>query len=174
MSKVQQIRLLAVVPLVLLSTFCVAQRHGRGDSAQNYGRGPELIIDLQPLHKKLRFHVSDLRKIKRTTLTITDPKSNNISEYEGVALDDLIASEPISPKGMTEVSYGFFHKRSIRNADLEQSALVADKVNGRPLRPDELFLFVAKTHHAADVVVIRSVVSIREKAANVESGRPNP
>jgi hypothetical protein len=144
----------------------IAQRHGRPDAVQNYMRGlapPEVVLDLKTSHQKVHFRTSDLKKLKRSTVVVTDPKTNKTKTYEGVDLEDLLSTVSHHPEPQTlEVSFGFFHKKTIHDSDLHARSdrLVADTVDGKRLSGDMPFCFVAEDRQG-NALLIRKLVAIR-------------
>lgn len=156
--------------IVLLSLTWVlplaAQRHGRPDSSQNYERvvsPPELVLKLETTHQEIHFRASDLDKLSRSKLVTTSPNPNKITTYEGVYLDNLLATMPQHQEsGMVKVSYGFFHTKTFSAAELNPASepLVADKINGKHLSGDMPFCLLAKDRQGHDLL-IRNVTIIR-------------
>ena len=60
---------------------------------------------------------SDLDKLSQSKLVTTSPNPNKITTYEGVYLDNLLATMPQHQEsGMVKVSYGFFHTKTFSAA----------------------------------------------------------
>jgi len=164
MHKYQLILLLAL----LYPIGAAGQRHGRGDSVQNYMRSlkpanPQLSLYLETGHKWIYFHMTDLRKMKRTTVNIIDPTTKTVKSYEGVSVKELV------PNGCSCDTFEVFRefwafrdKLAIRSAalDLSSELIVADTINGKRIAGDDTFYFVGKTP-AGDVTVIKKIAYIR-------------
>jgi hypothetical protein len=149
--------------LMLLPMCAIAQRHGRADSVQNYTKSmrpsnPELAVNFSTTHKWVYFHLTEVRKRNRTTVSTTDPATHVTNTYEGVSLNELV------PNGLTgyrfEVfkgAWAFRDKRVLSSDDLnmESEVLVADTINGKKLAGDSPFNFVAKTKRGDAAVVTK-------------------
>jgi len=109
--------LLFFVPLELS-----AQRCGRPDSAQNYGRvqNPQLLLQVKVHKKRTYFRTSDLRKMKRVHLALSDPSTGLSHTYEGVLLQDLLPPGILpSESAAIEVSFAAHQTASIPSSDLD-------------------------------------------------------
>lgn len=160
--------LVAFVPLTLLPMTSAAQRHGRGDSIQNYMKSsrplnPQLALNLEAQHKWIYFHLADLRQMKRAEITVTNPTTNTTTSYEGISLNQLVpdAKARYAFDVFTD-SGGFRDKRVMSSAslNLESEVIVADTINGIPLAGENPFCFVAKAKQG-DSIVIRRVTNIK-------------
>jgi hypothetical protein len=160
--------LVAVALLTLLPMTSAAQRHGRGDSVQNYIKSsrplnPQLALNLEAEHKWIYFHLSDLRQMKRTTITVTNSTTNATTSYEGISLGQL--APDAKAKYAFDVfrdSWGFRDRRVIssESLNLESEVIVADTINGIPIADESPYCFVAKAKQG-DSVVIGNVVTIK-------------
>jgi len=164
MHRYQLILLLAL----LYPPGAAGQRHGRGDSVQNYMRSlkpanPQLSLYLETSRKWIYFHMTDLRKMKRVTVSAIDPGTKTVKLYEGVSLEEL------APGAYTQSAFEVFKefwafrdKLAVRSADLDLSSklIVADTVNGKQIGGDDPFYFVGKTQ-AGKSVVIKKIADIR-------------
>jgi len=129
-----------------------AQRHGRADAIQNYIRGgpsePILLLQIQFQEKRSYFRHSDLRKMQRSAVALTDSATGITHTYEGVDLDTLIPATAYGsvPK-IIEVSFGSHQTRTISSNDLDPATrpLLADTVDGKQLSGYTPYYFVAKT-----------------------------
>lgn len=154
--------------LALLPMTSTAQRHGRGDSVQNYMKSsrplnPQLALNLESEHKWIYFHLADLRQMKRTTITVTNSTTNATTSYEGISLDELVRDA--RAKYAFEVfkeSWGFGDRRAMSSArlNLDSEVIMADTINGIPLTGENPLCFVAKAKQDG-YVVIRKVASIK-------------
>ena len=98
-----------------------AQRYGRPDSAQNYGRvqNPQLLLQVKVQKKRTYFRTSDLRKMKRVHLTLSDPSTGLPRTYEGVNLEDLLQPRTlVSESAVIDVSFDKHQTLRIQGADL--------------------------------------------------------
>ena len=111
--------LLIFALLALLPAASSSQRHGRADSVQNYIKSmrpfdPQLALNLETEHKWIYFHATDLKQMKRTAISVTNPITNAISSYEGISLYELVP-DPRS-KYVFEIfkdSWAFLDKRAV-------------------------------------------------------------
>ncbi len=104
-------------PLELL-----AQRYGRPDSAQNYGRvqNPQLLLQVKIQKKRAYFRTSDLRKMPRVHLTASDPTTGLSHTYEGVRLEDLLPARVLdSQSAVMEVTFDSHHTTTIPSVALD-------------------------------------------------------
>ena len=158
------------VCVVLISLICVlpltAQRNGRPDSAQRNAhsiRPPELVLTLGKTHQKIHLSSSDLNRLRQLVLVTSDPKTNKITTYEGVLLEDLLANMRPHPEVQAlQVSHGFFRKSTIPVSELilTSEPLIAAMVNGKHLSGDMPFCLIAKDRQGHDLL-IRNVTAIR-------------
>ena len=161
-----------LIVLALLSLFPMgasAQRHGRADSVQNYTKSlrrenPQLSLYLEPAHKWVYFHMTDVQKMRRTTVSTLDPTTKAINSYEGVRLDELVPDKRVGHtfevfKGSF---WGFRDRRVVSSTDLnlESETLVADTVNGKRLAGNSPFYFVGK-NQSGDSIVIKKLAHIK-------------
>ena len=158
---------LAIVLLSLIWALpLTAQRHGRPDSAQRNAhsiRPPELVLTLGNTHQKIHLSSSDLNRLRQSVMVTSDPKTNKITTYEGVLLEDLLASLPRHTEIQSlHVSHGFFHKSTITALQLNPTSepLIAPTVNGKHLSGDMPFCLIAKDRQGHDLL-IRNVTAIR-------------
>ena len=160
--------LMIFVTLVLFPIGAVGQRHGRGDSVQNYMKSlkpanPQLSLYLETGHKWIYFHMTDLQKMKRATVTAIDPRTKKAKSYEGVSLEELVPSAYTHHTfTVFKEFWAFRDKRAVRSADLDMSSkmIVADTINGKRNAGDDPFYFVGKTP-TGNVIVIKNLAYIK-------------
>jgi hypothetical protein len=72
----------AVVLLLFALLRSHAQRYGRPDGAQNYGRveNQQLLLQVSTGKKKHYFRTSDLKKMSRVHVTATDPNTKVVHQ----------------------------------------------------------------------------------------------
>src|ERR1700687_4678966 len=91
----RRFRLEVALMLITLTSGCAfAQRHGRADSVQNYSPKPPnpiLNIHYQAAGTWSYIRLSDLLKMKRAVISISDPKTNKKNTYEGVSMNQLVS-----------------------------------------------------------------------------------
>ncbi len=131
-------------PLELL-----AQRYGRPDSAQNYGRvqNPQLLLQVKIQKKRAYFRTSDLRKMPRVHLTASDPTTGLSHTYEGVRLEDLLPARVLdSQSAVMEVTFDSHHTTTIPSValDVEVRPIIADTVDGKTLTGYAPYYFLAR------------------------------
>jgi len=83
---------IALLLLLLLPLEVFAQRYGKPDSAQNYGRvlNPQLLLQGKIRKMRTYFRTSDLKNLKRVHVILSDPDTGVSHVYEGVHLEDLL------------------------------------------------------------------------------------
>jgi hypothetical protein len=79
--------------LLFSATESLAQRYGRPDAAQNYGRvqNPQILLQVKVDKKSLHFRSSDPQKMQRSTVKLHDLTTNTSRTYEGVSLEVLLS-----------------------------------------------------------------------------------
>src|SRR6266851_617683 len=91
----RKFRLEVAVMLIILTSGCAfAQRHGRADSVQNYSPKPPnpiLNIHYQAAGTWSYIRLSDLLKMRRVIVSISDPKTKKENTYEGVSMNQLVS-----------------------------------------------------------------------------------
>lgn len=160
--------LTGLVLFLLLTVQASAQRHGRPDSAQNYMKyrkplSAELGLKFETTHKWIYFHLSDLRKMERTTMRATDPTTGGTTTYQGVSLSELVPDGLADHKfEVFEDSWGFRDKRVLSEdgVNAESELIVADTIDGKRLAGNAPFCFVVKNKRG-DMIVVKKLVHIR-------------
>src|SRR5215469_100519 len=114
-----------------------------GTSApQRYGRSytltenPQLLLQIKAQNQVRYFHPYDLRKMQRTVVNLTDPKTKASHVYEGVALDQLVPLKAFASEGESiEIQFGSHQITRISGVDLESQTklVVIDTVDGKQL-----------------------------------------
>lgn len=145
---------LALVFLLLAAPQLPAQRGGRPDAAQNYGRvqNPRLLLQVKFQKRRIYFHASDLQKMRRSSVTLTDPMTNASHTYEGVAIEDLAPDTALAlERGSIEVSSDSHAKMKVSTSDIDPGTkpMVADTVDGKKLTGSVPYYFVAKYRQGA-------------------------
>jgi len=109
------------------------QRYGRPYSlAEN----PQLLLEIRVQKDERYFRVADLRKMQRSTRTLTDPATNASHVYQGVALDQLVPNTALHlQSGSIEIEFDSHKTVTILETDLDPQTrlLVVDTVDGKPL-----------------------------------------
>jgi hypothetical protein len=144
MSRGIALLLFLFVPLEL-----VAQRYGRPDSAQNYGRvkNPHLFLQVKVQKKRSYFGSSDLKKMKRVRVTFVDPVTGASHLYEGVPLSTFLPQGILdTASAVIEVSLDSHRSVTIPSVDLDPSVepIVVDTVDGKKLTGYVPYYFLAK------------------------------
>jgi hypothetical protein len=116
---------------------------------------PILNIDYQTAKKWSYIRLSDLLKMKRATVNVSDLKTNIGNQNEGVSLGQLVPNSSGYQIEVFRDSFAFKDKLAVSSANLDmQSALiVADTINGKSLGKDHQFCFIAKNSHGDPVVI---------------------
>ena len=124
---------LILLVLLFTPTAFLPQRYGKPYTlAQN----PQLLLQIRVQKTRLYFRTSDLRKMQRSVVTITDPTTNTSHVYEGVALEQLVASAGLaSDGGGIEIEFGSHQRLIISGGDLDPQTklIVIDTVDGKLL-----------------------------------------
>jgi hypothetical protein len=95
-----------------------------------------LLLEIKVQKENRYFRVADLRKMQRSTVTLTDPATNVSHVYQGVALDQLVPNTVLSLQGGSiEVEFDSHKTLTISETDLDPQArlIVVDTVDGKPL-----------------------------------------
>jgi hypothetical protein len=107
---------------------------------QRYGRpytlaeNPQVLLEIRVQKQDRYFRVSDLRRMHRSAVTLTDPATNTSHAYEGVALEQLVPNSALSLQGGSiEIAFGFHKTLTISGIDLNPQTrlLVVDTVDGK-------------------------------------------
>jgi hypothetical protein len=81
----------------------MAQRYGR---PYTLAENPQLLLEIRVQKLDRYFRVSDLKKMQRSSVTLTDPATNRSHVYVGVALDQLVPNTAYSlQSGSIEVEF---------------------------------------------------------------------
>lgn len=142
-------RRIALLLLLFVPLELVAQRYGRPDSAQNYGRvqNPHLLLQVKVQKKQWYFGSSDLKKMKRVRVTLVDPPTGASHLYEGVPLSTLLPQGTLNTAPVViEVSMNSHHSITIRNVDLNpnEEPIVVDTVDRKTLTGYIPYYFLVK------------------------------
>ena len=109
---------------------------------QRYGRpytlteNPQLLLQIKAQNQVRYFHPYDLRKMQRTVVNLTDPKTKASHVYEGVALDQLVPLKAFASEGESiEIQFGSHQITRIAGVDLESQTklVVIDTIDGKQL-----------------------------------------
>jgi hypothetical protein len=124
---------LALLLLLFTPTASIPQRYGRPYSlAEN----PQLLLEIRVQKDERYFRAADLRKMQRSTVTLTDPATNTSHVYQGVALDQLVPNAALRlQSGSIEIEFDSHKILTISETDLDPQTrlLVVDTVDGKPL-----------------------------------------
>jgi hypothetical protein len=124
---------LALLLLLFTPTASLPQRYGR---PYTLAENPQLLLEIKVQKENRYFRVADLRKMQRSTVTLTDPATNVSHVYQGVALDQLVPNTVLSLQGGSiEVEFDSHKTLTISETDLDPQArlIVVDTVDGKPL-----------------------------------------
>ena len=161
---------LCLAALVLLTApiAAMSQRYGRPYSlAEN----PQLILEIRIEKEHRYFNVSDLRKMQRSTVTLTDPTTNTSHTYEGVALDQLVPNSVLTSPGETiEILFGREKTSTAAEIPLDPQTklIVVDSVDGKPLTGAAPYYLLAKSPSKPQQAIAH-VRSITLKSAKASS-----
>ena len=145
--------------LLFISDSAMPQRHGRPYSAS--GVLP-LLLEVSSQKETHYFSAYDLRKMPRSSLIATDPKTNESHLYEGVALERVAPTTILGFQGRAiEIQYDSHQTLTISGEDLyrQTQSIVADSVGGKPLPQHARFDFIAEFRGkpALPIVDVRSI-----------------
>jgi hypothetical protein len=124
----RKFRLEVAVMLIILTSGCAfAQRQGRADSVQNYSPQPPnpiLNIHYQAAGTWSYIRLSDLWKMRRAIVRISDPKTNQKNTYEGVSMNQLVSKYRIE----VFQDIGAFHKNklAVSGTDLDMESNMSE------------------------------------------------
>jgi len=119
--------------LLLTPATSAPQRYGR---PYTLAENPQLLLQIRVQNQSRYFHLSDLRKVQRTAVTLTDPLTNASHVYEGVALERLISAKAVAFEGESiEIQFGSHQTIRISRMDLDSQTkpMVIDTVDGKQL-----------------------------------------
>jgi len=126
-----------------------AQRGGRPDGLYNYQRStnPQLLLEVNVQGQRSYFRPSQLRKMPRTVVILSDPATSLSHTYEGVALDRL--TQKGGNWGSETVKISFNSRQSVvisaRELDAVTKPMIADTVDGKPLTSHAPYYFLGKS-----------------------------
>jgi hypothetical protein len=135
------------------------------EAGQNYRPKPPnpiLNIDYQTSKKWSYIRLSDLLKMSRATVDVSDLKTNQKNQYEGVTLSQLVPNASGYRIEVFQDSLAFKDKLAVSSADLDMQSgvIIADTINGKRLGADHPFCFIAKNSYG-DPVVIKELLYIK-------------
>lgn len=124
---------LAALVLLAAPIAAMSQRYGRPYSlAEN----PQLILEIRIEKEHRYFSTSDLRKMQRSAVTLTDPNTHTSHIYEGVALEQLVPSAVLaSPGESLEILFGVEKTLTVAEIALDPQTklIIVDTVDGKQL-----------------------------------------
>ena len=135
---------LVLCVLLFTPTASVPQKYGR---PYTLAENPQLLLQIKIQDKSRYFRASDLRKMHRSVVTLTDPATNASHVYEGVALEQLVPSTALaSETGSIEIEFGSHQTLIISGIDLdsETKLIVIDTVDRKLLSGHAPYYLVEK------------------------------
>jgi hypothetical protein len=145
--------------LLLLALFMpaatMAQRYGRPYTLAEIS--DRLLLEVSVGNKDTYVRDSELRKMPRSTVTETNPTTNQKHVYEGVALDQLVPKDVNSKKEIIEIEYGSHQKEIIYANELGTGTklMIVDTVDGKPISWYAPYDFMAEFHGKPAVTMAR-------------------
>jgi|SRR5580692_3188357 hypothetical protein len=130
--------------LLLAPAISAPQRYGR---PYTLAENPQYFLQIQIQNQSRYFRLSDLRRMQRTPVTLTDPVTNTSHVYEGVALERLISAKAFALEGeRIEIQYGSHQTITISGMDLDSQTkpMVIDTVDGKQLSGNAPYFVVIK------------------------------
>jgi hypothetical protein len=124
---------LALILLLFTPTAVMPQRYGR---PHTLAENPQVLLEIRVQKQDHYFRVSDLRKMQRSAVTLTDPATSTSHVYEGVALEQLVPNSALRLQGGSiEIAFGSHKTLTISGIDLDPQTrlLVIDTVDGKQL-----------------------------------------
>jgi hypothetical protein len=119
--------------LLLTPATSAPQRYGR---PYTLAENPQLLLQIKTQNQNRYFHPSDLQKMQRTAVTLTDPMTKASHVYAGVALEQLISAKTLALEGESiEIQFGSRQTIRISRMDLDSQTkpMVVDTVDGKQL-----------------------------------------
>ena len=135
--------LLLLLPLAVPFA-CMAQRYGR---PYTLAQSPQILLLVKTDKNHHYFRPADLKKLPRTSVTISDLVTNSSHNYEGVGLEQLLPSGVPTANELFEIEFDSHQKITILGSDLDNQtkAIIADTIDGKPLSGDAPYWFIAKS-----------------------------
>ena len=132
---------LAFVLVLFTPTELLPQRYGR---PYTLAENPQLLLQIRVGNQSRYFRASDLRKLQRSVVTVTDSTTNTSHVYEGVALEQLVPSPALALEGGSiEIEYDT-HKKLQTDFSPQTTLIVIDTVDGKLLSGYAPYYFVEK------------------------------
>ena len=135
----------------------LAQRGGRGDAVQLFEatrHNPHILLQIRTGGARFYVCTSDLRKMPRSAVILTDPATGILHKYEGVPLEYLLRGHGLSLKaGTLEVSSGRHEKMTVADTPIGHNSepLVADAIDGENLTDYVPYCLILPSRARADV-----------------------
>jgi hypothetical protein len=108
----------------------------------------QLLLQLRVNGKRFYFRISDLKKMQRSVVVLTDRPTGVAHRYEGVDLEKLILNRTEHRESeVIEIFTNAHQTITIPSADLDTNAqpMVVDTVDGKALAGYVPYYFIAKT-----------------------------
>lgn len=124
---------LTFIVLLLTPISVFPQRYGR---PYTLAENPQFLLEIKEQNRTHYFRASDLHKMHRTSITLTDPATHATHVYEGVALDQLLPLTPPSSAGQTlKIEFGSHQTLILTDIDRDPDSklIIIDTVDGKPL-----------------------------------------
>ena len=145
---------LALLLLLFTPTASVPQRYGR---PYTLAENPQVLLEIRVQKQDRYFRVSDLRKMQRSAVTVTDPATNTSHVYEGVALDQLVPNTALRLQGGSiEIAFGSHKTLTIFGIDLDPQTklIVVDTVDGEQLSGHVPYYLVTRSRGKPQQTII--------------------
>jgi hypothetical protein len=133
---------LAFFLLLLTPTALLCQRYGR---PYTLAESSQLLLQVKVQNESRYFRVSDLRKMRRVSVTLLDPATRTSHVYEGVSLEQLAPGSALASRaGIIEIQFGLHQTMILSGSDLDPQTklIVVDTVDGKPLTGHAPYCFV--------------------------------
>ena len=145
---------LALLLLLFTPAASMAQRYGR---PYTLAENPQLLLEIRVQQLDRYFRGSDLKKMQRSSVTLTDPATNRSHVYEGVALEQLVPNIGLASSGKSiEIAFDSHKTLTISGIDLDPQTrlIVVDTVDGKPLSGHAPYYLVAKSRGKPQQTII--------------------
>jgi hypothetical protein len=154
----------AMILIAMAPGYALAQRGG-AHASQNYRPkplNPILNIDYQSENNWSQIRLSDLLKMKRIVVSVSDPGTNKAESYEGIKLDQVVPDISDYRVDVFRNFWAFKDKLAVSSSDLDMrfNMTVADTMNGKRLGQDHPFCLIARNNRGG-LVIVRDLAYIR-------------
>ncbi len=146
--------------LLLLPTAAFSQRYGRPYSLVN---DPQLLLQISVKSESRYFRAADLRKMRPSVVTLSDPVTKTAHLYEGVTLEQLLPATVLaSPVERLKIEFGSHQISTVSGVELDPQVkpMIVYLVDGKPISDHAPYYLVLKFRGKAleTIVGVESIV----------------